>query len=150
MEENIKMEKVEYLTEEFKDRLSNVMSVPATQQLVSVLQFALESFYATDREGWREGVVDGLCRQVTKIAVADTIECNYRYRGPWNVVERAIAQADEEFGIRKSIKDVFFAEDGCIDLEELETRLNDYWGDIFDWYTAWPADMIEENNTAED
>jgi hypothetical protein len=129
------MEKKEvkgYLTESFKDALTYGVSTPTAVQLISVIEFALESFFARESEGWREGVIDGLCRQLTKIAVPDLLDRYWHFCGPWSVVEKCMDGANDHFGIRQSVKDVFLKGED-IDLVELRVSLKDYWGDLLDW-----------------
>lgn len=135
-------ERQEYLTENFKNTLTEGMSTSAAMQIISMLEFGVESFLATDREGWREGVIDGLCRQLTKLAVPDIIERYWKYRGPYNLVEEITSRANEEWGIRQSIKDVFFADEAAIDLNHLTVAMKDYWGDLFDWIVAAYTDEL--------
>lgn len=130
------MEKKEvkgYLTEGFKDALTCGVSTPTAVQLISVIEFALESFFARESEGWREGVVDGLCRQLTKIAVPDLLDRYWHFRGPWFIVEECIRMANEHFGIREEIKKVFLEGD-CIDLVELEKEMRAFWEEIYAWF----------------
>lgn len=132
MEENIKLEKVEYLTENFKDGLFRMTDAPTAQQMISMLQFAIESIMATDREGWREGVADGLCRQITKaLAVYSAGRITYD-KGTWKVIEDIVAQANEHFGIREDIKKVLLDGD-YIDLGALTEKIIGYKNDIFQW-----------------
>ena len=66
------------LTEEFKESLSRFFSVPTARQMESMFEFAIGSIAATgEREGWNEGVADGLCRQVTKLIEAEVIQDNW-------------------------------------------------------------------------
>lgn len=135
------------LTEDFKEGLARIFSVPTARQMESVFEFTIGSIAASGgREGWSEGVADGACRQVTKLIEAEVIQCNWG-RQPSVLVSEIIFNANKEWGIRESIKKIILSEDS-IDFDLLLDALIDYEGDLFDWTATAYTERLDENEKA--
>ena len=143
--ENLKdkgMEQTPILTEDFRQGLSRIFSVPTARQMESVFEFAIGSIAASGgREGWSEGVADGLCRQVTKLLEAEVIQ-SYWGRQPSPLVSEIIFNANKEWGIRESIKDIILNQDS-VDFDLLAEALIDYEGDLYDWTVTAYDERLE-------
>lgn len=145
--EEIQETRTVILTEDFKNGLSRIFSVPTARQMESVFEFAIGSIAASGgREGWNEGVADGLCRQVTKLLEAEVIQSNWG-RQPSPLVSEIIFNANKEWGIRQSIKDIILNQDS-VDFDLLLEALIDYEGDLFDWTATAYDERLDENEKA--
>ena len=132
------------LTEEFKESLSRFFSVPTARQMESMLEFAIGSIAATgEREGWNEGVADGLCRQVTMLIEAEVIQDNWG-RKVSSLASEIISNANKEWGIRKSIKNIILSE--SIDFDLLFRGLMEYYTDLYDWTCKNYGKRLKEND----
>lgn len=132
------------LTEEFKESLSRFFSVPTARQMESMFEFAIGSIAATgEREGWNEGVADGLCRQVTKLIEAEVIQDNWG-RKVSSLASEIISNANKEWGIRESIKNIVLSD--SIDFGLLFRGLMEYYTDLYDWTCKNYDKRLKEND----
>lgn len=132
------------LTEEFKESLSRFFSVPTARQMESMFEFAIGSIAATgEREGWNEGVADGLCRQVTKLIEAEVIQDNWG-RKVYSLASEIISNANKEWGIRQSIKDIILSD--SIDFDLLFRGLMEYYTDLYAWTSKNYDKRLKEND----
>ncbi len=132
------------LTEEFKESLSRFFSVPTARQMESMFEFAIGSIAATgEREGWNEGVADGLCRQVTKLIEAEVIQDNWG-RKVSSLASEIISNANKEWGIRESIKNIILSE--SIDFDLLFRGLMEYYTDLYAWTSKNYDKRLKEND----
>lgn len=143
MEKNEKTKTV-ILTEEFKESLSRFFSVPTARQMESMFEFAIGSIAATgEREGWNEGVADGLCRQVTKLIEAEVIQDNWGHKIS-SLASEIISNANREWGIRESIKNIILSD--SIDFDLLFRDLMEYYTDLYDWTCKNYGKLLKEND----
>lgn len=143
MEKNEKTKTV-ILTEEFKESLSRFFSVPTARQMESMFEFAIGSIAATgEREGWNEGVADGLCRQVTKLIEAEIIQENWGHK-VYSLASEIISNANREWGIRESIKNIVLSE--SIDFDLLFRAIIEYYSDLYDWTYKNYDKILKEND----
>lgn len=143
MEKNEKTKTV-ILTEEFKESLSRFFSVPTARQMESMFEFAIGSIAATgEREGWNEGVADGLCRQVTKLIEAEVIQDNWGHKIS-SLASEIISNANREWGIRESIKNIILSD--SIDFDLLFRDLMEYYTDLYDWTCKNYGKRLKEND----
>ena len=132
------------LTEEFKESLSRFFSVPTARQMESMFEFAIGSIAATgEREGWNEGVADGLCRQVTKLIEAEVIQDNWG-RKVYSLASEIISNANKEWGIRQSIKNIILSD--SIDFGLLFRGLMEYYTDLYAWTSKNYDKRLKEND----
>lgn len=132
------------LTEEFKESLSRFFSVPTARQMESMFEFAIGSIAATgEREGWNEGVADGLCRQVTKLIEAEVIQDNWG-RKVSSLASEIISNANKEWGIRQSIKNIILSD--SIDFDLLFRGLMEYYTDLYAWTSKNYDKRLKEND----
>ena len=132
------------LTEEFKESLSRFFSVPTARQMESMFEFAIGSIAATgEREGWNEGVADGLCRQVTKLIEAEVIQNNWG-RKVSSLASEIISSANKEWGIRESIKNIILSE--SIDFDLLFRAIVKYYSDLYKWTYDNYGKRLKEND----
>ena len=132
------------LTEEFKESLSRFFSVPTARQMESIFEFAIGSIAATgEREGWNEGVADGLCRQVTKLIEAEVIQDNWG-RKVSSLASEIISNANKEWGIRESIKNIVLSD--SIDFGLLFRGLMEYYTDLYAWTSKNYDKRLKEND----
>ena len=132
------------LTEEFKESLSRFFSVPTARQMESMFEFAIGSIAATgEREGWNEGVADGLCRQVTKLIEAEVIQDNWG-RKVSSLASEIISNANKEWGIRESIKNIILSD--SIDFDLLLRGLMEYYTDLYAWTCNNYDKRLKEND----
>ena len=132
------------LTEEFKESLSRFFSVPTARQMESMFEFAIGSIAATgEREGWNEGVADGLCRQVTKLIEAEVIQNNWG-RKVSSLASEIISSANKEWGIRESIKNIILSE--SIDFDLLFRAIVKYYSDLYEWTYDNYGKCLKEND----
>ena len=142
--ENNEKTKTVILTEEFKESLSRFFSVPTARQMESMFEFAIGSIAATgEREGWNEGVADGLCRQVTKLIEAEVIQDNWG-REVSSLASEIISNANKEWGIRESIKNIVVSDSNDFDL--LFGGLMEYYTDLYDWTCKNYGKRLKEND----
>lgn len=143
MEKNEKTKTV-ILTEEFKESLSRFFSVPTARQMESMFEFAIGSIAATgEREGWNEGVADGLCRQVTKLIEAEVIQDNWGHKIS-SLASEIISNANREWGIRESIKNIILSD--SIDFDLLFRDLMEYYTDLYNWTCKNYGKRLKEND----
>lgn len=132
------------LTEEFKESLSRFFSIPTARQMESMFEFAIGSIAATgEREGWNEGVADGLCRQVTKLIEAEVIQDNWG-RKVSSLASEIISNANKEWGIRESIKNIILSD--SIDFDLLFRGLMEYYTDLYAWTCKNYDKRLKEND----
>ena len=132
------------LTEEFKESLSRFFSVPTARQMESMFEFAIGSIAATgEREGWNEGVADGLCRQVTKLIEAEVIQNNWG-RKVSSLSSEIISSSNKEWGIRESIKNIILSE--SIDFDLLFRAIVKYYSDLYEWTYDNYGKCLKEND----
>ena len=132
------------LTEEFKESLSRFFSIPTARQMESMFEFAIGSIAATgELEGWNEGVADGLCRQVTKLIEAEVIQDNWG-RKVSSLASEIISNANKEWGIRESIKNIILSD--SIDFDLLFRGLMEYYTDLYAWTCKNYDKRLKEND----
>lgn len=143
MEQEEKKEKKVFVTDKFKESLTLLYSVPTTQQIISLTEFAVGSIVAApEREGWREGVADGYIRQLVKVFAAESLQ-KWGGRVGYEMVSKVIRETNEGVGISKNVKDVLLAND-LIDFEKLRKELVRFFLEVDTYVWRNYGKMLEE------
>lgn len=143
MEQQEKKEKKVFVTDKFKEALTLIYSVPTSQQIISLTEFAVGSIVAAPgREGWREGVADGYIRQLVKVFAAESLQ-KWGGRVGYETVSTVIRETNEGVGIDQKVKDVLLAND-LIDFDKLRKELVRFFLEVDTYVHKHYGIMLEE------
>lgn len=143
MEQQEKKEKKVFVTDRFKESFTLAYSVPTSQQVISLTEFAVGSIMAApEREGWREGVADGYIRQLVKVFAAESLQ-KWGGRVGYEMVSKVIRETNEGVGIDQKVKAVLLANDS-IDFEKLRKELVRFFLEVDTYVWRNYGKMLEE------
>lgn len=150
MEQQEKKEKKVFVNDKFRKSVTEAYSVPTSQQIISLTEFAVGSIMAAPgREGWKEGVADGYIRQLVKVFAAEDMQ---KWGGGvgYEAVSTVIRETVEGVGISQKIKDILLANE--IDLEKLRKELLRFFLEVdtyicrnYGKYLEEVCDRLDEN-----